>query len=110
MYILCYNNIANTTLRNVYRSPCVYVYMYVLRACLLFQCITLPALLFIDENDIFSKVVLKQKIRDIKDNISLYEPLDSKLYFNDLEVFNIITFWTFKSILQCMCNFNTHEL
>jgi len=41
---------------------------------------TLNVLSFIDDKDIFSKAVLKWKFRDIQDNISLYEPVNEKLY------------------------------
>jgi len=34
----------------------------------------------------FSKVVLKRKCKDIADEIELYEPVDDKMYFNELEV------------------------
>jgi len=47
---------------------------------------TLTVLSFIDDKDILSKAVLKRIFRDIQDNISLYEPINEKLYFNDLEV------------------------
>jgi len=43
-------------------------------------------LYLIDEKDMFSKVVLKRISKGIVDEISLYEPIDDKLYFNDLQV------------------------